>query len=227
MKAEKGKPVLVRLAVTIIVILAIPNVCPTVQAQTEHKTVFTPADKFETADFNSSIRFAVNGSCSDITLVNGVWTFTNLRLNNSQFTLNNFSISVRDSNVTIFSVRAYNFTGRSTSVRFSVVGTGTQTIDLNPDSEEPTHWSEWSVTVPRSGTDWLSEGENWKLQPDSSVIVWGLTGNVSVTHYVFSGSKRENNLPFYFQHIVTIITLAVLASVVATAIIIQITKRRR
>lgn len=227
MKAEKGRSVLIGFAVAITVLLAFPNVYPVAQAQTELKTVFTPADKFETADFNSSIRFSVNGSCTDTTLLNGVWTFTNLRLNNSQFALNNFSISVKDSDVTIFSVRTYNFTGRSTSVRFSVVGNGTQVIDLNPDSNEPTHWSEWSVTVPRSGTDWLSEGQNWKLQPDSSIIVWGLTGNVSVTHYVFSGSNRENNLPLYSQHFITIMTAIVLTSVIATAVAIQITSRRR
>ena len=83
------------------------------------------------------------------------------------------------------------------------------------------------MTVPRSGTIWLSEGENWKLQPDNSVIVWGLTGNISVVRYNFSPSYRDSNLPLHLQHSIAIITAAVLATVVATTVIIQITARRR
>ena len=225
MKAEKGRPILVGLVVAIIVILAFSQVYPKVRGQIETKTVFTPDDIFSTSDFNSSIRFSVNGSCSKVTLVNGVWTFTNLRLNNSQFS-NNFSISAIDSNVTIYSLRTGDF-NRSSFLRYTVVGEGTQKMNLYPGSTRQTHWSEWSVTVPRSGTVWLSEGENWKLQPDNSVIVWGLTGNISVVRYNFSPAYLDINLPFHLQHSITIITVAVLATVVATALIIQTTSRRR
>ena len=225
MKAEKGRPFLVGLAVAIIAILAFPCGYQTVQAQTEHKTVFTSADIFITPDFNSSIRFAINGSCSEVSLVNGVWTFTNLRLNNSQAS-NNFSITAKDSNLTIYSLRTGDF-NRSSFLRYTAQGEGTQTVNLYPGSTRQTHWSEWSVTVPRSGTIWLSEGENWKLQPDNSVIVWGLTGNISVVRYNFSPSYRDSNLPLHLQHSIAIITAAVLATVVATTVIIQITARRR
>jgi hypothetical protein len=224
--AANSKPALAGLALAILILTFISCFFD-VEAQSEANTVFTSTDTFIAPGSNSTIRFAVNGSCKDITLVNGVWTFTNLRLTNSLATLNNFSISAKNSEVTIFSVRANNFTGRTNFVRFSVVGNGTQTISLNPDSVKPTHWSEWAVTVPRSGTVWLSEGQNWKLQPDSSVVVWGLTGNVSITHYVFPGSYLENNLPFYMQHSITIITATGLTAVAAVAIVIQITARRR
>jgi hypothetical protein len=223
--AGKGRPVVVGLAVAIMVVLAFPCVYHTVQAQTETKRVFTAADTFDTPEFNSSIRFAVNGSCSAATLAGGVWTFTNLRLNNSQ-TYNNFSISVKDSNITIYSLRTSDF-NRSTFLRYNSVGEGTQTVNLYPGSNRQTHWSEWAVTVPRSGTVWLSEGQNWKLQPDNSVIVWGLTGNVSVSRYNFGPSYLDNSLPFHLQHSLAIVTAGVLAAVIAFALVIQITMKRR
>ena len=225
MKAENGRPVYVGLAVALIAILAFPCLFQTVQAQAERKTVFTPGDIFITPNFNSSIGFSVNGSYSEVSLVNGVWTFTNLRLNNSQLS-NNFSIAAKDSNITIYSLRTGDF-NRSSFLRYTAQGEGTQTVNLNPGSTRQTHWSEWSVTVPRSGTVWLSEGENWKLQMDNSVIVWGLTGNISVVRYNFSPSYSDSNLPFHLQHSIAIITVAVLAIVVATTIVIQITARRR
>jgi hypothetical protein len=224
--AGKGRPVAVGLAVAFMVVLAFPCVYTTVQAQTETKRVFSAADTFDTPDFNSSIRFAVNGSCTAVTLANGVWTFTNLRLNNSQ-TLNNFSISVKDANITINSLRTSNFTGRSTFIRYTATGEGTQTVDLDTDSTRRSHWSEWSIIVPRSGNYWPPEGQNWKLQPDNTVIVWGLTGNVSVSHYVFLGAYSDSSLPFYLQHSLAIVTAAVLATIVAATLVIQITLRRR
>ena len=225
MKAENGRPVYVGLAVALIAILAFPCLFQTVQAQAERKTVFTPGDIFITPNFNSSIGFSVNGSYSEVSLADGVWTFTNLRLNNSQLS-NNFSIAAKDSNITIYSLRTGDF-NRSSFLRYIARGEGTQTVNLNPGSTRQTHWSEWSVTVPRSGTVWLSEGENWKLQTDNSVIVWGLTGNISVVRYNFSPSYSDVNLPFHLQHSIAIITVAVLAIVVATTIVIQITARRR
>jgi hypothetical protein len=225
LKAENGRPVYVGLAVAIIAILAFSCLFQTVQAQAERKTVFTPSDIFVTPNFNSSIGFSVNGSYSEVSLVNGVWTFTDLRLNNSQLS-NNFSIAAKDSNITIYSLRTGDF-NRSSFLRYTAQGEGTQTVNLNPGSTRQTHWSEWSVTVPRSGTVWLSEGENWKLQTDNSVIVWGLTGNISVVRYNFSPSYSDINLPFHLQHSIAIITFAVLAIVVATTIVIQITARRR
>lgn len=225
MKAEKGKPFYVGLAFAIIAILAFPCVYQTVQAQTEAKTIFNPDDIFSTPNFNSSIRFIVNGSYSEVSLMNGVWTFTNLRLNNSQVS-NNFSIIAKDSNITIYSLRTGDF-NRSSFLRYTAEGEGTQTVNLYPGSTRQTHWSEWSVTVPRSGTVWLSEGVNWRLQPDNSVTVWGLTGNISVVRYNFGPSYQDSNLPFHLQHSIAIITAAVLATIVATALIIQITARRR
>jgi hypothetical protein len=224
LKSEENKPVFVGLAVIIIVILTFPHVYPTVQGQIEQETVFTPAYKFETTNYNSSIRFAVNGSCSEVSLENGVWTFTNLRLNNSQ-AFNNFSIAARDSNITIYSVRTGD-SNRSSFLRYNAQGEGNQTVNLYPGSTRQTHWSEWSVTVPRSGTVWLPEGENWKLH-GNSVFVWGLTGNISVVRYNFSPSYRDSNLPLHLQHSITIITAVALAAVAATALIIQIITRRR
>jgi hypothetical protein len=74
------------------------------------------------------------------------------------------------------------------------------------------------VTVPN--TVFLAEGDHWNLLPDNSVVVSGLTGNVSVTHYGFN-IPNTSNLPFYEQHSVIITTLALLAVIVGVALVIH------
>ncbi len=215
--ATHTKPVLTVLVAVIIIALIIPFVCLNVQAQTE--TTFTPSDKFSITSLNGTISFALNGSCSSANLVNDSWVFSNLRLNNSQ-PLGNLTISATNSNLTIFSFGSFNYLGRIAQLRYSAQGKGTQTVNLGLNLTQPSHPSEWSISIPgRSG--FLSEGSNWNLLPDDSVVIFGLRGNVSVTH--FSRLIPNNsNLPFYQQHSVIIITSIVLAIVAAVAVVIRV-----
>jgi hypothetical protein len=215
--ATHTKPVLTVLVVVIIVALMFPFACMNAQAQTE--TNFAPSDKFSIPSLNGTISFALNGSYSSAILVNDSWVFSNLRLNNSQ-PLGNLTVSATNSNITIFSFLSINYFGRIAQLRYNAQGKGTQTINLGLNLTQPTHPSEWSISVPgRSG--FLSEGSNWKLLPGDSVVVLGLTGNVSVTHF---GRLIPNNsnLPFYQQHSVIIITAIVLSIVVAVAVVIRV-----
>jgi hypothetical protein len=221
--ATHNKRVITLLLAVITIALMFPHVCTNALAQTD--TSFTPSNKFSIPSLNGTISFSLNGSCSSAILVNDSWVFSNLRLNNTQ-PPGNLTVSVTNSAITIFSFGSVDYFGarayivRISQLRYSAEGAGTQTVNLGLDLSQPTHPSEWSISVPgRSG--FLSEGSNWKLLPDNSVVVFGLTGNVSVTH--FSNTIPNNsNLPFYQQHSVIIITAIILGIVVAIAVVIRV-----
>ena len=113
--------------------------------------------------------------------------------------------------------------GRSAIVRFIVEGEGKQTVNLDLNVSQPTSAYEWSVIRP--GNVFLGEGEGWNLLPDNTVVVTGLTGNVSVVHYSFS-FPSDSNLPFYEKHSVVIITAAVLAVTISVALAIRVKGRK-
>jgi hypothetical protein len=214
-----SKPALIGLAAAII-LLVLPILCPDAKAQ--DGTTFTSQDRFSIPELNGSISFALNGSYSSATLENDTWNFNDLILNNSQ-PLGNLKISVENSNITVRSFRSHLIFSRSAQLRYNVQGIGTQTINLGLNSTQPTHSSEWTVTVPSvtvPNTVFLAEGDHWNLLPDNSVVVSGLTGNVSVTHYGFN-IPNTSNLPFYEQHSAIITTLALLVVIVGVALVIH------
>ncbi len=106
-------------------------------------------------------------------------------------------------------------------------GLGIQTVNLGLNVSKPTSSVEWSVTIPGpdGNTVWLAENEGWKLLPDNTVVVTGITGNLSIVHYNF-GLNIDGNLPFYQAHSVAIITAIVLASTVAVAVVIRVKVRK-
>ena len=213
--ATHTKRVLTVLVAVVVVALMFPFVCMDAQAQTA--TTFTPSDRFSIPAINGTISFALNGSCSSATLVNDSWIFSNLSLNNSE-PLGNLTVSATNSNITIFSFRAVNFFVRSAQVRYNAQGVGTQTVNLglNLTQTQPNEWSISIPSVPGIRSGFLAEGSNWNLLPDNSVVVYGLTGNISVTHFGILLSNNSN-LPFYQQHSVIIITAIVLSIVVVIA----------
>jgi len=209
-----SKPALIGLAAAIIIVLVFPILCADVKAQ--NGKTFTPQDKFIIPELNGSISFALNGSFSSAKLENGTWGF------NSQ-PLGNLKISVEDSNLTVWSFRSHLIFNRSAQLRYNVQGIGNQTINLGLNSTQPTDPIEWTVTVPSvtvPNTVFLAEGDHWNLLPDNSVVVSGLTGNVSVSHFRFN-IPNTSNLPFYEQHSVIITTVSLLAVIVAVVLIIR------
>jgi hypothetical protein len=220
LKVTISKIVLTGLATVLIIVLMLFPACPNTQAQTG--ATFTPQDRFSIPELNGSIRFSVNGSCSAATLENGAWSFRDLKLDSAQ-PLGNLKISAQNSNVTVYAFRAQNLSGQSAIVRFIVEGEGKQTVNLGLNVSQPTSAYEWSVTRP--GNVFLAEGEGWNLLPDNTVVVTGLTGNVSVVHYNFS-FPNDSNLPFYEKHSVVIITAAVLAVTISVALVIRVKWRK-
>jgi len=218
LRATNGKAVLTGLVAAIIVALVFPLVCSGTMA--ESSTTFTPATKFGIPQLNGSISFAVNGSCSSATLENDTWIFRDLRLMNS-VTLGNLEVSAENSTMAIYSYRGNSITAGGT-LRCMVQGQGTQTVNLGLNTTRPTHASEWYITIPGPGghTVFLAEHEGWTLLPDNTVVVTGITGNMSITHYSFA-VPNNNNLPFYQAHSVIIAVVAVLAITVAIVLVIR------
>jgi hypothetical protein len=221
-----SKPVLVGLAVAILILMFI-SCFPEAEAQTQVNPVFTSADTFSASDSNSTIRFAVNGSCTSITLSDGVWTFTGLKLGYSRSTAN-LSVSAKDSNMTIFSVSASNFSARSVSLRYNAVGVGSQSVRF-VDIAQQTSSVEWSVIVPGasgSGMVWLSQGHNWNLLPNNTVVINDVTGNITVSRYNLGAFQpTSNNEPFPLAHSIALITLGVLVAVVAVALVVKLVRK--
>jgi hypothetical protein len=224
--AVYGKPALIVLAVAILFTTVLPCL-PNTTAQTDINTVFSSNDTFNAPGFNSTIRFAVNGSYTTVTLSDGNWTFTGLRLGYSRNTAN-VSIGAKDCDLTIYSVSASNFSARSVSLRYNDVGGGSQTVRF-VDIKQSTTSVEWSVIVPGnsgSGMVWLSEGRNWDLKTSNTVVVHDVTGNVTISRYnLGSFSNVGRNEPFNVAHSIALITLGALAAVVAVALVVKLVRK--
>ena len=222
--ASNGNPVQSGLIAVIIVALVFS--CFYSFSQAQARQVFTPSDKFSIPQLNGTISFAFNGSFSSAKLENDTWVFNDLRFNISR-PLGNLKVSTENSNMTIYSYQANNFFGRSVFLRYTVNGIGRQTVNLGLNVSKPTSSSEWSVTIPgpNGQTVFLAENEGWILLPDNTVVVTGISGNLSVVHYNFS-VNIDGNLPFYQTHSIALITGIVLAMTVAVAVIIRVKVRK-
>jgi hypothetical protein len=153
-------------------------------------------------------------------LENDTWEFNDLRFNISR-PLGNLKISAENSTMTVYSYQASNFSSRSVFLRCNVEGVGTQTVNLGLNVSKPTSSSEWSVTIRPAGTTvWLAENEGWNLLPDNTVIVTGITGNLTIAHYNF-GVNIDGNVPFQQAHSIAIITGIVLTIIVTVAVIMK------
>jgi hypothetical protein len=211
------KKILFETAVILIIASLLPNVIFTTQAQTA--TNFTPADKFSIPQYNGTIRFGFNGSYTKAVLENDSWIFSSLRLNGSR-PLRDLKISAQNSNITILLYSSYVNSTRAASLRYTVEGQGTQIINLGLNSTQRSYAYQWTVTTPgKSGNIFLADGENWRLLPDDTVIVYGLSGNVTVTRYGFSVAADEG-------HSVAIATGALVAATIAVAVVVRFKVRR-
>jgi hypothetical protein len=215
--ANSNSAVLTGVVAALVLILVLLQPCSFALAQTD--TSFTPADKFSIPLYNGSISFAVKGTYANATLKNDMWTFTNLRLNNSQM-VENFAVSAQNSNVTVFWAQVSNTTIRGAFLSYFVEGQGTQTFNFDLNIEG----GEWSVLF---NEVFIAEGEGWTLSPDHTLTITGATGNVTLM-YIYLGERRGNssNLPFYEQHSVAIATAAAVAVIVVLTVSVRAKHRK-
>ena len=210
------KTIVAKAALILVLSLLLPCVYFTAQGQTEQ--TFTPETKFESPNFNSTIRFAARGTYEQATLENGTWNFVHLHLANSQQPEKlNLTITVQDSNVTILSYQRFNSTLWGSRLTYTVVGKGKQTFNFDLGSR-----GEWSVTFNRV---YANENDGWRLSPDQTITVTGATRNATLTYYVypddFGGNGGNPNQSLYRQHSVSITVGIVLAIGVLVALVIM------
>jgi hypothetical protein len=213
-----NKTCLLPLAV-LLVGLSLFSMVDTVQAQS---ISFTSQDVFAIPNVDGTIRFSVNGSYASATLDNDTWVFNNLTFSGSRVS-GTLKFSAKNCDVVIHSftpssVVGGNNTRRLGSVRYTVEGTGEQVINLGFDSSRPSHVSEWSVI--NQDSVFFSDGKDWKLLADDTVIVRGLSGTLTVVRYNFGLTVDDR--PFYLRHSVIISTAIAVAITVTLATIIKI-----
>lgn len=194
-----------------------------VQAQT--RISFSVSDRFNIPELNGSISFAYNGSYSSAKLENDTWVFNDLVLNNSQ-RLGSLRVSTQNSNITLYSFYSSNAISTTRhSVRYFAEGAGRQVFNLGVNGT--THPSEWWVTINVPNTVFLTEGRDWQLLADNTVIVNGQTGNITVAHYNFNVGPDYSNVPFVERHSVLIVTAALVAVTVVVAAVVTAKVRRK
>jgi hypothetical protein len=220
LRATRSKPIQAATTALFIVATVLSLLCGSVQAQ--NSSTFTSTDRFDIPQLNGSIRFGYNGSYASATLANDTWVFTNLTLNNFSRP-GTFKVSVRNSNITIYSFSLIFSNQSRISVRYNAQGAGQQFFDFGLNKSVPTHQSEWSVIIP--GSIFLANGQGWELRSDNTVLITGQTGNISVSRFSF-GVPDDSNLPFYERHSVALITIAVVAATVAVGAIISVKMRK-
>jgi hypothetical protein len=218
--ASKHHSAMAQLA-AVLVFTTVLSLLPITGAQ--QATTFSTTNHFDIPNLNGSIRFAYNGSYTNATLENNTWRFVGLSINGSQ-PQGTFTISVSDSNLTIYSFfasqSAANFPRKS--VRYYAEGEGQQVFDIGVNGT--TDVSEWWVTLP--GGVFLAEGKDWQLLSNNTIKVSGQTGNVSVVHYQY-GLNRVRDLPFLEGHSVALLTVVVVAVIMTAAVLISVNRRRR
>jgi hypothetical protein len=205
----------------IVIAIALMFLSTALYTQSQTVVMVTPNDLFTIPESHGSIHFAVNGSYTSATLKNDTWIFTELKLGNypSNGTL---KFSTENSNVTIYYFRSTSQFGRTVSVRYNADNAGKQYVNLGLNTSRKTDPSEWIITVPNGGV--VVHGIGWNLLPDNTVVLNGLKGNVTVSHYNYNYPVASG--PFDEQHSVAIVTVAVAASTVAVAVVIKFRVKR-
>jgi hypothetical protein len=219
LKASVHKPIQAMLAL-VFVFLTVVSSLPYSEAQ--QFTAFTTSDHFDIPALGGSIRFAYNGSCTQVYLENNTWHFNGLSLNGSR-PQGDLAVSVADSNITIYSFTGFGSVSNLTRkvVRYNAQGVGQQVFNMGINGT--TDVSEWWVTI--TGSVFLAKGKDWQLAPDNTVTVTGQTGNVSVAHYNFGATNFEN-VPFFERHSVALLTVVAVAVTVTAAGLISVKRRR-
>ena len=192
------------------------------------ETTFTTTEKFDFPANNGSISFAADGIYEKAIFENSVWSFLNLRLNNSQSVDKiSFQVSVEDSKVTITSCRIYNSTfigerDRVARLRYTVIGHGKQVFNLGLDPKG----GDWQIIL---NDIYKGKNDGWNLSTDGSVSITGATANVTLSYYGFPGSFLDSTNEFnqiFDLHSMLIITIFFVSTIVLLATFIRKRKKR-
>jgi hypothetical protein len=193
-------------------ILVLLGSCSIVLA--EDRITFIYTDNFAIPDHNSNINFALGGSYGNASLENDIWRFVGLRVNNSG-PLENLRVSAQDCNVTIMNYQNFNFGGRGATLRYRVVGHGTQTFNFELNRTG----GQWSLVF--NTGNFPAVGNGWTVSKDSTITVTGATDNVTL-FYQYSQAADTSNRPSYQQHSVIISTGIIVAASAVLVVVVGI-----
>jgi len=186
---------------------------PALKAQTN--TVFNPTDKFSIPAYNGLISFGANGTYAKAAFENDTWTFTDLQIQGSQ-NLQYLSFSAQNCNVTIASYHSSIYSLNIALLNYLAQGQGRQIINMGTGSQSV---AEWSIFYQNRV---LSNGNNWIVSQNGTVVVNGLAGNVTILYYGFMSGANTSNLPFYAQHSVAIASAMAVALTVVAAVAFKV-----
>jgi hypothetical protein len=196
-----------------------------VSAQAQTGILLATTDEFGIPENNTFIRFAVNGTYTNVAFENITWQFTDLHLNNSGNNPPlNFKASTQDSNITITACQRTNPNNTSLRLRYRVMGNGTQTFNFGLNLIG----GYWILSI--NGNNYLTQDKGWRILADGSIMVIGATGNVSVSYSFFApglGIPDDPNLPFQLKHSVGIVTAGSVAAALLIAVAIRHVGLRR
>jgi hypothetical protein len=205
------------IAAVLLIFLFLPHACLSAQAQSDF--AFTPEVTFAIPDSNGTISYAVNGTYSNASLVNDLWTFVNLHLNNFP-PLEKLEVSAQNSNITITAYSTFDtrFRGfRGALLSYKVEGAGKQTFNMGVPLTE----GEWSVLLE---DEFKGQGDGWSVSPDATLTITGAKSNVTIWYFGFPESfnvNEDTNEPFYMKHSAAIATAATLAITVTFAFAVK------
>ncbi len=218
MPTDAKNAILKGITTTILAVLCIFQICQTATAQAEN--TLNPTDKFSSLTQNSTISFAVDGTYSNATLKNGIWSFTDLRLNGSQ-PLEKLEVSTENSNITIFSHLSYDYLRKISVLTYFAQGQGKQTLNIGigAGKEQGGINIEWSVIV---NDAFIAQGDKWNITPEGTLSITGLSGNVTILYFSIGEEENNENLPFTQQHSIVILTACTVIATITLAAIIKV-----
>lgn len=192
----------------------------------QNNTTFSPANQFPIPSNNGIVKFAVNGSYSQVTLENNSWTFENLIINGS-IPIQNLLVSAENSNVTIFLYSSFGGTPPIQALNYAVEGSGKQIFNFGPQGHVP-NVVDWTVfkTIDRR-TVFLTPGTDWTFSPNGTIVVNGATGNFTIFYFPsLEDNSLNSNLPFYEQHSVAITTSAIVTIIIILTVVIALRNKK-
>jgi hypothetical protein len=193
-------------------------ICNSVGAQSE--IMFLHNENFSIPNSNGAFSFVAGGSYENASLKDGVWSFTNLYLDNSGW-IENLKVSARDSNLIITSVQTFIDETFAALLSYTVIEDGSQSFDLGIDSLRGV----WSVSFEDV---FIAENDGWSLASDNTITITGASENVTIFYFIFPdqpGTGLDNlTSSIYSLHSVLILTAVI---VVATLIIATIINKRK
>ena len=145
---------------------------------------FTSTDSFANPACNSTINFGYNGTyLGTASLANNVWYFQNLAVNGitpNGIPLWDFAVCAQNCQMTIISYDPGALTGRTNVaawLNFTVVGVGTQAVNLNYGNNVGSIVPNCTVCIDGENR---TQGDGWFLLNDGWVTITGATSNVSI-----------------------------------------------